>query len=234
MTTTQIDIPDGCPPSLAELLRHHNGDKQEVANILNLSKPHVQKLINGKIQLQDAIEERIKKLLTTSNGQANVLQSDVALPVVTRSVKKTFPDWARDADPLIIQLLEKFDYNRSAATRAIGRTDSSLIQKLATGERGFTAFYRTLIMAAIRGEPLPATAPVISDDLDKYTLGMAIVVATPADFERLYDLGEALDGKWLFKMQARGMWIAFLKASSDKLKVYKKVALRDAIAIVCP
>lgn len=226
-------LPETCPAVLAELLQAHDDDRQKVANMLDVTKSHLGKVVNGTDKLPEKMEASIKKLLPKEGGAEPALKPDVVI-TQRRSNLKGLPDWAKGADPLIIKLLEKFEYNRSASVAAIGSANSVILKEFASGKRRFTDTWKERVEAALRGEPIPVAKVETNEELDKYTLGLAIVVATAAEFERLYDLGQALDGKWLFKFPVRGIWIAFLKTSSDKLKTYKKVALRDAIAIVCP
>jgi len=54
-------------------------------------------------------------------------------------------------------------------------------------------------------------------------------------FDRLYEAAEAFDCDWLFKLSKGNLWIGFLRYPSvDKVRTFKKLCSRDAVAIVCP
>ena len=202
--------------------------------MLDVGRSHLQKIINGNEPLNEKLGIRIKRLLSDTGVAPSELRPDLSLRPTPQPNERVAPDWLKDADKLIVDLMTKFGNNRSAATRSIGRTNGTLLKAWATKKKIMTPDSRSRIEAVLRGEALPPKPVDPTLDLDKYTLGFAIVIAAPAEFERLYDLGEALEGRWMFKMQSRGVWIAFLKAGADKLKVFKRIAARDASAIVCP
>lgn len=154
----------------------------------------------------------------------------------TKKKSKTKRATLRAGTPEAIRkLVAKFDGNISAAARAIGKSTGYLSYKNSRDGK-----YSEADLAAAQDvldgkEITPASTATFDPTAHTFKLGICIVVSKTAQFERLYDIGEAMGGQWLMKMSIGTNWLGILKiVPKDKLQTFAKIAAYDAERIAAP
>lgn len=137
---------------------------------------------------------------------------------------------------VIRKLLEKFDGNISAASRAVGKSPGFFGYKNKPEGGGYKEADLIAAQNVLDGQPVPEkSASKFDPEAHTFKLGIVIVVSRAAAFERLYDIGTAMGGHWVLKMSIGSSWLGIIKIiPKEKLQMFAKVAAYDAEKIAAP
>jgi hypothetical protein len=239
------ETPSECPPLLAEAIRKI-GNKEATMRELHVSKGIFYDIMTGKREMPPAWIIKLKATL----GQS-VIGTQINSTEPPPLVIPPFKPWdgkkkvnikvriygggskvMKGVPEPLAKLVEKFDGNRSAASHAMGRS-GNYITTFMVDPKKFIERAQLAVHAAMHGAP-PLVRNSLSEDFDKYTLGLAIVLIGPTGFDRINDLAEILNGRLVFRKNTKSGWLVIYKFATEDLPKFKKLAMRDANEIVCP
>ena len=224
-------------PLLPALMAKFNDDREAASKAIGTSRSNLNNMLRGGTALAKQNKIRIERLL----GAAPLDST----PTLTIGGLSRFANFKRSSaakkskfdktdPPLIRELIAKFGGARDRAGKAIGYSGAQKLNDISNKKKEMDPDTEARIRAVLADQPLPKIAA--TDDLDRYSLNICLVICNNVtNFERVYEAGEAFDCEWLFKISKGSLWIGFLRyVSVDKIKTFKKLCGRDAVAIVCP
>lgn len=248
MGNSKLIIPDSAPPLLAELVRF-TGSKARATKALGTSDGSFYAVLSGRREMppewiikakvamgQSLIAETVRE---PSQG-VSTAQMPEFVPwdgkskgtVKTRAHGKAKPRVIKNVPQPLVDLFNKHEGNVSGAARAIGMTGGALFLWM-DGTRPFKEENQRKVHAAMHG--MPASNDIsLGEQFDKYTLGLAIILLKGANFDRIADIADILNGRMVFRKNTTTGWILIYKMATEDLPKFKKLALRDASEIVCP
>lgn len=242
MPSPRLEIPQACPPLLADLLRKL-GSKTQAKGFLKVGDIMLNKMMNGKAEIPPAMLIKIKAdlgvSLISAPEQAAPVPDGPAFVPWDGKTKATLQLSASGKNPSrkiknvpqpIIDLATRAG-SLTGAAKMIGSAIGTVIG-LAEGKIAFSDKYQRKVHAAMHGLNPPATS--MGEEFDKYSLGIAICLIKGANFDRIADVAEILMAKVVFRKSTGAGWIIIYRMADEDLPKFKKLALRDAQEIVCP
>lgn len=245
----KLTIPDACPPLIADLIRF-KGSKTEAIKVLGTSDGGFYAVISGKNNMPPAWIVRAKAAMGQSvigAPQEQEAATEADAPQVPEFVPwdgkvTTVKTKGAPGAPFttrkgvavpIAMLVERCGGAIGGAAKLAGHTAGWLLPLIEDPKNKFKEKPQKEIHNALHGIA-PAFRASMGEDFDKYTLGLAIVMAGAANFDRIKDIADILNGRLVFKKSTKAGWLIIYKMATDDLAKFKRLALRDAHEIVCP
>ena len=223
------------------------GNKTEASKAAGIHVSSFGKISRGQVVLTDFQRGRIEKALRDAPKEPKKgTRKTMGRKTITEEIKASGPLEGKNDKrpkgqrtkiiyndpPLLAQLIAMYNGRRNRAAAAMGFSSPGPMNDWALKPDTFDQFAELRITRALKGEPPPTS--LNEEEPDEYKLGLAIGLFPAANFERAIDAAEAFSGKVIFKVAVRTEWLGVFKMQQDKLKLFKKLMIRDAIRITCP
>lgn len=154
---------------------------------------------------------------------------------MTTTKKKKAVKLKAGTPEVIRKLLAKFDNNISAASKALGKSAGFIGYKNKPENGGYTEADLALAQDVLDGKEIAPKAHAFDPTTHPFKLGIVILVCKTPQFERVYDIGQAMGGVWLMKMSVGKSWLGIIKIiPKDKLQTFARVASYDAEKLIAP
>lgn len=242
-----LEIPDTCPPLLADLLRETQS-KQRARQILSCGEKLLKNVIEGA-EMPKSWEIKIKAHLgqPVLPGVAAAASQEApqdGAPVFVPWDGKTkgtveIAAWGKakgrkikNVPQPIVDLVNKYG-KVSQAAAAMGMTGGALMNWMDL-QRPFDLVRQKKVHAAMHGMPGGGGVGELGESFDKYSLGLAICLLKGHTYDRIAEVADILNGTMVFRKNTNSGWIIIYKMHVDDLPRFKKLAMRDASEIVCP
>lgn len=247
-----IELPDQCPPLLAELIRH-KGSKAAAQLFFECGNGALYKVMRKQKPMPAEWIVKAKAALGHSIIGPVSAAIDEAVPPAALPVAPPFVPWDGKAvgimaiagkggkkgrtvknvpQPLIDFVQNVAGGSITTAVKMLGSSFGTLIAMIEKPKM-FTPKWQERIHLAKHG--IATGGSSMSEDFDKYTLGLAIVMINGStNFDRVQEIADILNGRLVFRKNTKGGWLIIYRMATEDLPRFKKLALRDANEVVCP
>jgi hypothetical protein len=239
-------LPETCPALIGQLLRAVR-TRTAAAKILGTSDTTLRAVIDGSKEMPVQWIVRAKAelgmpVIGDAESEPQAAPSPAGPPFVPWNGKKVTvkipgrnggkPRFHKGVPEPLAKLIEKYGGNISQAAAACGHT-SGAINPIFQDSKKFKEPWQRKVFNALNGIPQQER---MSEDFDKYTLGLAIVMigGSAQNFDRINDIADILNGRLVFRKNTKTGWLIIYRIATEDLPRFKKLAIRDANEIVCP
>lgn len=228
-----------CPALLREFIETFGGNRDKAAKALDIGRRYLNNMVCGHQDLSDNLAARIKELLHKARSPlpspANHPEKSESIVRVPKASNRAIK-LPKDCPPLLIKLIEKTGGKLQAA-RALGFKTGGWIHNRLDGITPFTdedaATVRAyLAINAVATKPNGPEPAQFGEETG--SLGVAIVLAKPTNFEALMNAATAIGGSVSFKKRVGASWIGVVKLDSGRIGAYRAIASLIATAVIAP
>jgi hypothetical protein len=224
-----------CPPDLMELAVR-SGGINPAARRSGVPAPELYKYARAQISPSERQQGRIDVALKAARTEENWSPPLRHPPPLSQRI----PHDVTEFPPLLQQLIGMHGGLLVRAARAIGYRTASPLHKFRIDHADFTAEVQERVKKALRGEAVPEVTGArshrsVEEDPDTGEMGIAIVLAKQSIIESIYDAGEMLGGKSLFRQRiGTDQWLVIFKLEDHVLKPFKALVRLVADKVVTP
>jgi hypothetical protein len=240
-TTAKLDK---CPPRLKELIERE-GNTAAAADLMKVSKFSLRDIAKGKRPMASWVAEKVEAALSGATQQQGT-------GMETDNAPKTYPDWngkrrnvktmgvggkvtnTKAVPEPLADLIEKFEGAKAATARALGYSGWGPIQAAYEDSEKYKLKLHVKVLKVLAGE-VPTIGPATEQTPDTWKLGLAIVLLSLSEYDRIDEMANILGGQRIFRKGTKAGWLLIYKfPHKEKTEQFKRLAMRDASEIVCP
>ena len=244
---TRVNL-DNCPPNL-RILYERYGTAASIAKATGISKYTIRDIAGGHKPMSEKFSAKIEEFLAKPNGAA--VPPELPPIVATFPVLGAIPEWdgkrrsskykgtggniktEKNLPGPVADLLEKNNASKLKTAQALGYSGWSGVTTVIADNDKYRRKLHEKVIKALRGEVPTASAPVTEPD--EYKLGLAIVLMSLSDYERIDEMAAIIGGHRVFRRNTKAGWLVIFRfPHKEKTQQFKRLAVRDASEIVCP
>lgn len=233
------NFPATCPQVFADFIRLV-GSKEATKKVLHIGDTTMNGIVKGKKDVPPHVLEAMKEYQSKKDGSAAPAAPKAAEFVPWDGTKKSYTIPKRgktkkarkvSAPSMIVDLIEMTGGVTQAA-RAMGQAPATL-QVVIDGKYPFDEKRQRRVFAALHGSP-PTGLNGSGDEPDQYLLNEAFVQLKAANFDRVNDVAELLNGRIIFKTNTPVGWLLVYRMKGEDAMKFKRIVARDCIKVTCP
>ena len=230
-------VPKGCPPELKALIEKM-GTKVATFNAMNVSKDTFTRVVSGGEKMPEhwhALIEQVERGETIAPGG----QRDEPAFKPWDGKKRSWTAKVRgqkkarifkNVPSMVADLLDKYDGNISAASRACGVTGNTLTSMI-DNKNEFNEKRQRIVFEGLNGVPAGSAD---KEGPDQYRMGIVLALMQSKNYDRVRDVAEILKGSVLWKMGTPVGWFVVYKLKGEDARQFKRIVERDCSKVACP